>query len=166
MKVTFSFWQKVGVGAWFFLYWRGYLFTLFLPNTPWDLSVCPHYNEHIGYLPLFLSSASTSYIPTLIRIHTFIHPYNHAFIYPHNYTFIHPHIHTFIYPYILQTCFYQTQICNSSMYHIFAAASIHIFPRSEIFTRSTKNLLEIHSESWNGNISNFMVCYHILGVLL
>ena len=88
--------------SWFDQIWTAgvpdssYLFTLLLPNaiTPWVLSVCPHYNEYIGHLLLFLSFISTSCIPT------FIYPYNHALIHPdthmhtQSYVLIHPYIHT------------------------------------------------------------------------
>ena len=87
--------SRLGMGAWFFLYRRGYLFTLFLPSaiTPEDLSVCPHYSEPIGYLSLFLSSVSTSYIPMLICMHTIIYPYTHASLQSRIHTFIHSYIH-------------------------------------------------------------------------
>ena len=86
--------------SWFDQIWTAgmpdssYLFTLLLPNaiTPWDLSVCPHYNEHIGHLLLFLSFISTSCIPT------FIYPYNHALMHPdaHMHTQSHVLIHSYI----------------------------------------------------------------------
>ena len=78
-----------------------FCFALLLPNaiTPWDLSVCPHYNEHIGHVLLFLSFISTSCIPT------FIYPYNHALIHPdthmhtQSYVLMRPYIHTALHTY-------------------------------------------------------------------
>ena len=97
--------------SWFDQIWTAgtpdssYLFTLLLPNaiTPWDLSVCPHYNEHIGHVLLFLSFISTSCIPT------FIYPYNHVLIHPdthmhtQSYVLIHPYIHTVLHTYVFST---------------------------------------------------------------
>ena len=88
--------RLVGMGAWIFLYRRDYLFTLLLPNaiTPWDLSVCPHYNEYIGHVLLFLSFISISYIPTFIEAHLYIHM--HTYIHTSLCTLLQSYIYSFI----------------------------------------------------------------------
>ena len=134
--------SRLGMGGWFFLYRRGYLFTLFLTNAimSWDLSVCPRYNEPIGYLPLFLSSVSTSYIPTFICIHTFIHHYTHAFIHLYIHTSLHSNIptiihsciYTFIHPYIYISL--KSYIYTSK--HSYIYISLHLYAHTSYIPTS------------------------------
>ena len=111
--------------------------------------MCPRYNEPIGYLPLFLSSVSTSYIPTFICIHTFIHHYTHAFIHLYIHTSLHSNIptiiHSCIYTFIHPYSYISLKSYIYTSKHSYIYISLHLYAHTSYIPTSAHH---IHKHTW------------------